>query len=155
LHIHRRRNPNIQGQGRFWGSGFLLPNAYVSLYCMFILLFRKGKQCKFKPNNWSRYESALTKKELDEWFSQICALKGYGKPLANWNADAPYSEEIAECLIRIFSVKGETVLDQYLAQEQPQKSPCKMNATTSNMIRLKLVTCYKQKKANGRAKGPL
>jgi site-specific DNA-methyltransferase (cytosine-N4-specific) len=38
--------PKYKGKGAFLGSGFLPPNAYVTLDCEFILIFRKGKPKK-------------------------------------------------------------------------------------------------------------
>jgi len=35
--------PKYKGKGAFLGSGFLPPNAYVTVDCEFILIFRKGK----------------------------------------------------------------------------------------------------------------
>jgi DNA modification methylase len=54
--------PMYKGKGAFLGSGFLPPNAYVTLDCEFILLFRKGKLRKFPPKDALRYESIFTKK---------------------------------------------------------------------------------------------
>jgi modification methylase len=97
------------------GSGFLPPNAYVTLDCEFILLFRKGKLLKFQPKDAMRYESAFTKKQRDEWFSQIWAVKGARQTVSQLERrTAAYPEEIADRLIRMFSVKGETVLDPFL-----------------------------------------
>jgi modification methylase len=107
--------PAYKGKGAFLGSGFLPPNAYVTLDCEFILLFRKGKLRKFTPKDALRYESAFTKKQRDEWFSQIWALKGTRQTADKLERrTAAYPEQIAERLIRMFSVKGETVLDPFL-----------------------------------------
>jgi modification methylase len=107
--------PAYKGKGAFLGSGFLPPNAYVTLDCEFILLFRKGGLRKFEPKDALRYESAFTKTQRNEWFSQIWNLKGT-RQTANEleRRTAAYPEEIAERLIRMFSVKGETVLDPFL-----------------------------------------
>ena len=43
--------PTYKGKGAFLGSGFLPPNAYVTLDCEFILLFRKGNLRKFPPHD--------------------------------------------------------------------------------------------------------
>ena len=99
----------------FLGSGFLPPNAYVTLDCEYILIFRKDGLRKFEPKDQNRYDSSFTKEERDRWFSQIWEIKG-----ANQNHDeltrrtAKYPEEIAERLIKMFSVKGDTVLDPFL-----------------------------------------
>jgi len=107
--------PSYKGKGAFLGSGFLPPNAYVTLDCEFILLFRKGNLRKFPPKDALRYESAFTKKERDEWFSQIWAFKGTRQTNSELERrTAAYPEEIAQRLIRMFSVKGETVLDPFL-----------------------------------------
>lgn len=107
--------PMYKGKGAFLGSGFLPPNAYVTLDCEFILLFRKGKLRKFPPKDVLRYESVFTKKERDEWFSQIWSLKGTRQKATDLERrTAAYPEEIAHRLIRMFSVKGELVLDPFL-----------------------------------------
>ncbi len=107
--------PAYKGKGAFLGSGFLPPNAYVTMDCEFILLFRKGKLRKFTPKDVLRYESAFTKTQRDEWFSQIWAVKGTRQTASELERrTAAYPEEIAERLIRMFSVKSETVLDPFL-----------------------------------------
>ena len=107
--------PTYKGKGAFLGSGFLPPNAYVTLDCEFILLFRKGRLRKFPPKDVLRYESVFTKKERDEWFSQIWSLKGTRQTTNDLERrTAAYPEEIAHRLIRMFSVKGELVLDPFL-----------------------------------------
>ena len=107
--------PKYKGKGAFLGSGFLPPNAYVTLDCEFILLFRKGNLRKFPPHDKLRYESAFKKTERDEWFSQIWALKGIRQTATELERrTAAYPEEIAQRLIKMFSVKGETVLDPFV-----------------------------------------
>jgi DNA modification methylase len=107
--------PSYKGKGAFLGSGFLPPNAYVTLDCEFILLFRKGKLRKFEPHHLERYESKFTKAQRDEWFSQIWAFKGTRQTADDLERrTAAYPEEIAERLVKMFSVKGETVLDPFL-----------------------------------------
>lgn len=107
--------PKYKGKGAFLGSGFLPPNAYVTLDCEFILLFRKGKLRKFKVNHTERYESKFTKAQRDEWFSQIWTLKGIRQTMDDLERrTAAYPDEVAERLIRMFSVKGELVLDPFL-----------------------------------------
>jgi site-specific DNA-methyltransferase (cytosine-N4-specific) len=107
--------PSYKGKGAFLGSGFLPPNAYVMLDCEFILLFRKGKLRKFEPHDKKRYESVFTKKQRDEWFSQIWTLKGTRQRSDEFERrTAAFPEEIAERLIKMFSVKGELVLDPFL-----------------------------------------
>jgi site-specific DNA-methyltransferase (cytosine-N4-specific) len=107
--------PAYKGKGAFLGSGFLPPNAYITLDCEFILIFRKGNLRKFPSKDPSRYNSAFTKKQRDEWFSQIWTLKGTRQKTGELERrTAAYPEEIANRLIRMFSIKGETVLDPFL-----------------------------------------
>ena len=107
--------PKYKGKGAFLGSGFLPPNAYITLDCEFILLFRKGKLRKFTPNDPSRYASAFTKQQRNEWFTQIWNIKGTRQTTSQIERRiAAYPEEIVNRLIRMFSVKGDTVLDPFL-----------------------------------------
>lgn len=115
--------PSYKGKGAFLGSGFLPPNAYVTLDCEFILLFRKGKLRKFEPKDPLRYESAFTKIQRDEWFSQIWSFKGTRQTVSELERrTAAYPQEIAERLIKMFSVKGETVLDPFLGSATTTKT---------------------------------
>ena len=107
--------PTYKGKGAFLGSGFLPSNAYVTLDCEFILLFRKGDLRKFPPKDALRYESAFTKSERDEWFSQIWSLKGTRQTEIKLSRrTAAYPDEIACRLIKMFSIKGDTVIDPFL-----------------------------------------
>jgi DNA modification methylase len=107
--------PKYKGKGAFLGSGFLPPNAYVTLDCEFILIFRKGRLRKFQPHEKRRYSSILTKEERDKWFSQIWTVKGTHQTSDQLERrTAAYPEEIAERLIRMFSIRGELVLDPFL-----------------------------------------
>jgi DNA modification methylase len=107
--------PKYKGKGAFLGSGFLPPNAYVTLDCEFILIFRKGKLRKFPPNDKWRYKSAFTKRQRDEWFTQIWDIIGTRQTISQHERRiAAYPDEIAYRLIRMFSVKGDTVLDPFL-----------------------------------------
>lgn len=107
--------PKYKGKGAFLGSGFLPPNAYVTLDCEFILIFRKGKLRQFPPKDQTRYESAFTKKQRDEWFTQIWDITGTRQTISQHERrTAAYPDEIANRLIRMFSVKGDTVLDPFL-----------------------------------------
>ncbi len=107
--------PKYKGKGAFLGSGFLPPNAYVTLDCEFILIFRKGKLRKFPQHDHLRYQSSFSKKERDTWFSQIWDVKAARqKTTLSERRIAAYPEEIAKRLICMFSAKGDTVLDPFL-----------------------------------------
>jgi len=97
----------------FLGSGFLPPNAYVTLDCEFILVFRKGRLRAFPPKDATRYRSRFTKAERDTWFSQVWDVRGTRQgPVERRTAAFP--EEIPRRLIRMFSCEGDTVLDPFL-----------------------------------------
>jgi modification methylase len=107
--------PMYKGKGAFLGSGFLPPNAYVTLDCEYILIFRKGKLRKFPPKDPDRYASQLTKKQRDEWFSQIWQITGTRQTTDELERRiAAFPDEIAGRLIKMFSIKGDTVLDPFL-----------------------------------------
>jgi site-specific DNA-methyltransferase (cytosine-N4-specific) len=107
--------PKYKGKGAFLGSGFLPPNAYVTLDCEYILIFRKGKPREFDPNDPLRYASRYTKEERDTWFSQIWYLPGTKQELTEVDRRAAaFPEEIPNRLIRMFSIIGDTVLDPFL-----------------------------------------
>jgi len=93
----------------FLGSGFLPPNGYVSQDHEYIAIFRKGKLRKFPPKDPNRYDSAFTKEERDLWFQQTWHIQGEkGAKQSN-----KFPEEIPYRLIRMYSVKGDTVLDPF------------------------------------------
>ena len=107
--------PKYKGKGAFLGSGFLPPNAYVTLDCEYILIFRKGKPREFEPNNPMRYASRYTKAERDSWFTQIWDIPGARQELSEVERRAAaFPDEIPRRLIRMFSIIGDTVLDPFL-----------------------------------------
>lgn len=107
--------PKYKGKGAFLGSGFLPPNAYITLDCEFILIFRKGNIRKFSPKDPIRYNSVFTKQQRDKWFTQIWGVIGKRQTSTQIERrTAAYPDEIANRLIRMFSVKGDTVLDPFL-----------------------------------------
>jgi site-specific DNA-methyltransferase (cytosine-N4-specific) len=107
--------PKYKGKGAFLGSGFLPPNAYVTLDCEYILIFRKGKPREFEPGNPLRYASQYSKRERDSWFTQIWDIAGTRQELSEVERRvAAFPEEIARRLIRMFSIIGDTVLDPFL-----------------------------------------
>jgi len=95
----------------FLGSGFYPPNAYVTLDCEYILVFRKGPKRIVKPQDPLRYASQYSKSERDVWFSQIWDFRGERQ---NHAETAPFPDELPYRLIRMFSCLGDTVLDPFL-----------------------------------------
>jgi DNA modification methylase len=107
--------PMYKGKGAFLGSGFLPPNAYVTLDMEYILIFRKGGPRKFPPKDPDRYKSKFTKTERDEWFSQVWSITGARQTNDGYvRRTAAFPEQIPYRLIRMFSVIGDTVLDPFL-----------------------------------------
>ena len=101
----------------FLGSGFLPPNAYVTLDCEYVLIFRKGDLRKFdEKGKQKRRESTYTKEERDKWFSQIWDdIRGARQRRGHIERrTAAYPEELARRLIRMFSIEGDTVLDPFV-----------------------------------------
>lgn len=97
----------------FLGSGFLPPNAYVTLDCEFILLFRKGSLRRFPPHDPRRTASRFSRAERDRWFSQLWTdVRGVRQHRPGGRSGA-FPAEIPERLVRMFSVVGDTVLDPF------------------------------------------
>jgi modification methylase len=97
----------------FLGSGFLPPNAYVTLDCEFILLFRKGPLRRLPSGSPARLASRYRKEERDVWFSQV--WEGiHGVPQARGGSrSGAFPPEIPHRLIRMFSIVGDDVLDPF------------------------------------------
>jgi DNA modification methylase len=98
----------------FLGSGFLPPNAYVTLDCEFILLFRKGELRRLPPHDPRREESRFSRSDRDTWFSQVWSdIRGVPQRTAAGRRSAAFPPAIPERLVRMFSVVGDTVLDPF------------------------------------------
>lgn len=107
--------PHYKGKSAFLGSGFLPPNAYVTIDMEYILLFRKGPPRGFQPKDPQRYKSQFTKKQRDEWFSQVWRVPGTRQNMDGLERRiAAFPEEIPRRLIRMFSILGDVVLDPFL-----------------------------------------
>lgn len=120
--------PKYKGKGAFLGSGFLPPNAYVTLDCEFILVFRKGELRKFKPHDELRYASIYSKEERDSWFTQIWDVVGIKQTIPEVERRvAAFPEVIPYRLIRMFSVIGDTVLDPFLGTGTTTKVAISLN----------------------------
>ena len=97
----------------FLGSGFLPPNAYVTLDCEFVLLFRKGPLRRFPPHDAARLASRFSRSERDRWFSQVWTDIRGARQDSPRGRSAAFPPELAERLVRMFSVAGDTVLDPF------------------------------------------
>ena len=97
----------------FLGSGFLPPNAYVTLDCEYVLLFRKGELRRFPRHDPARSMSRFSRAERDRWFSQVWTdIRGASQRSPRGRSGA-FPPEIPERLVRMFSIVGDTVLDPF------------------------------------------
>ncbi|AOP34494.1 DNA methylase [Leptospira tipperaryensis] len=104
---------------KFMGSGMLPSGAYVTLEHEHILIFRKGNKRKFpsKPEKLARAQSAFFWEERNLWFSDLWDFKGKKQGLdsqAGRERSAAYPLELANRIIRMYSLKGDLVLDPFL-----------------------------------------
>jgi len=100
----------------FLGSGFLPTNAYVTLDCEYIVIARKDGPRKFRPKDPGRYGSSFTKSQRDRWFSQIWDDVRGASQVSSGRRDrtAAFPAEVPNRLIRMFSIKGDLVLDPFM-----------------------------------------
>jgi modification methylase len=96
------------------GSSFLgkpyEPNAIVKNDVEFILMLRKPGGYR-QPTEEQREASKLTKEEHQAWFQQV--WNGLMGESTKYHP-APYPEELAFRLVRMFSFVGDTVLDPFM-----------------------------------------
>ena len=96
------------------GSSFLgkpyEPNAIIKNDVEFILMLRKPGGYR-QPSEEQREASKLTKEEYQQWFQQVWnGLMGE----STRHHPAPYPEELAYRLVRMFSFSGDTVVDPFM-----------------------------------------
>jgi DNA modification methylase len=95
------------------GSGFLgkpyEPNAIIKNDMEFILMLRKPGGYR-QPTEEQRDASRLTKEEHHDWFQQVWTIPGE----STRSHPAPYPEQLAYQLVRMFSFAGDTVLDPFM-----------------------------------------
>ncbi len=97
----------------YLGSGFLPPNAYVTLDCEFVLLFRNGDLRSFPTRHPPRAASRLSRPQRDLWFSQVWTDIRGARQAQGDRRTAAFPEPLAERLVRMFSIVGDTVLDPF------------------------------------------
>lgn len=94
------------------GSSFLgkpyEPNAIIKNDIEFILMQRKPGGYR-NPNPEMRYLSMIPERYHREWFNQIWHIHGD----STRHHPAPFPEELAERIVRMFSFAGDTVLDPF------------------------------------------
>ncbi len=97
----------------YLGSGFLPPSAYVTLDCEFVLLLRKGELRRFPPHDSRRERSRFTRQQRDRWFSQVWEDVRGTRQEGPTGRTGAFPDGLAERLVRMFSVAGDTVLDPF------------------------------------------
>jgi len=101
-------NYEVENGSSFLGKPYE-PNAIIKNDVEFILMLRKPGGYR-QPTEQQRDASRLTKEEYQEWFQQVWNLNGE----STRDHPAPYPEELAYRLVRMFSFAGDTVLDPFL-----------------------------------------
>lgn len=101
-------NYEIENGSSFLGKPYE-PNAIIKNDIEFILMLRKSGGYR-QPRDEQREASRLTKAEYQEWFQQVWNINGE----STREHPAPYPEQLAYRLVRMFSFAGDTVLDPFI-----------------------------------------
>jgi len=107
---HKIANAQYEaGRGGFFGKPYE-PNGIIKNDIEFILMFRKPGGYRH-PTELERRLSVIPSAEHKKWFQQIWSrLPGASTKVH----PAPYPEELAMRLIKMFSFVGDTILDPFL-----------------------------------------
>ncbi len=101
-------NYEVENGSSFLGKPYE-PNAIIKNDVEFILMLRKPGGYR-QPSDEQREASKLTKEEYQDWFQQVWNLHGESTK----EHPAPFPEELAYRLVRMFSFVGDTVLDPFM-----------------------------------------
>jgi len=102
-------NYEVENGSSFLGKPYE-PNAIIKNDVEFILMLRKPGGYR-QPTEEQRDASRLSKEEYQQWFQQVWnGLMGESTK----HHPAPYPEELAYRLVRMFSFVGDTVLDPFM-----------------------------------------
>lgn len=101
-------NYEVENGTRFLGKPYE-PNAIIKNDIEFILMQRKPGGYR-RPTEGQRSASKLSKKEYAQWFRQFWELPG----ASTRKHPAPFPDELAYRLVRMFSFVGDTVLDPFV-----------------------------------------
>ena len=109
---HKIANASFEAAGN--GAGFLgkpyEPNAVIKNDIEFLLMERKPGGYR-KPSVTARVLSVISDENHKQWFQQIWSgLTG----ASTRHHPAPFPEELAQRLVRMFSFVGDTVLDPFM-----------------------------------------
>jgi DNA modification methylase len=113
----KKTTMNTSGGAVVMGSYPYPPNGVVEIDFEYILLFRKPGKAR-TPSREIKELSALTREEWKAWFSGHWDIGGARKN----GHDAPFPEEIPRRLIRMFSFRGDTVLDPFMGRGTTAKA---------------------------------
>jgi modification methylase len=104
---------NAQYEVENGSAGFLgkpyEPNAIIKNDVEFVLMLRKPGGYR-QPTEEQRNASRFTKEEHHDWFQQVWTIPGESTRAH----PAPYPEELAYRLVRMFSFAGDMVLDPFM-----------------------------------------
>ncbi|MFQ5855775.1 MAG: DNA-methyltransferase [Anaerolineae bacterium] len=98
----------VENGSRFLGKPYE-PNAIIKHDIEYILMQRKPGAYR-SPSLAMRALSVISEAEHRQWFRQIWELPG----TSTKNHPAPFSLDLAERLVRMFSFVGDTVLDPFM-----------------------------------------
>jgi modification methylase len=98
----------VEGNSKFLGKPYE-PNGIIKHDIEWILMLRKPGGYR-KPDPEMRRLSIIAEQEFSAWYTQIWQMTG----ASTKKHPAPYPEELAHRLIRMFSFVGDTVLDPFL-----------------------------------------
>jgi len=106
---HKIANANyeINNGSKFLGKPYE-PNAIIKNDIEFILMERKPGGYR-QPTERQRKLSMISKEEYNKWFQQFWNLSG----ASTKKHPAPFPEELAYRLVRMFSFVGDTVVDPF------------------------------------------
>jgi modification methylase len=97
----------VENGSKFLGKPYE-PNAIIKNDIEFILMQRKPGGYR-KPTDLQRKLSMIDKADFDQWFQQFWTMTG----ASTREHPAPFPNELARRLIRMFSFVGDTVLDPF------------------------------------------
>lgn len=97
----------IKNGSKFLGKPYE-PNAIIKNDIEFILMQRKPGGYR-SPTSEQRLKSKIEKKDFDQWFQQIWNIPG----ASTKQHPAPFPQELALRLVKMFSFEGDVVLDPF------------------------------------------
>jgi site-specific DNA-methyltransferase (adenine-specific) len=97
----------VSGNSKFLGKPYE-PNGIIKHDIEYILMLRKPGGYR-KPTDDQRALSIISEQEFNDWYKQIWDIKG----ASTKTHPAPFPEELAYRLVRMFSFVGDTVMDPF------------------------------------------